>query len=223
MTRPRILSGIAALVAIPVLAACSGGGATPTAAPSQPAVGGMPEGCPVEQPAPLPAGETRTVTVDTEQGTFTIAVEADLSPIAAGNFVALAECGYYDGVVIHRISPGFVIQAGDGQYGRVPDVDPARVGGGGPPYEIQDEPVTAEYVRGAVAMAKTGAPNSASSQFFVVLQDLGGGLEKRYQVFGHVTEGMDVVEAISNLPNDGSQMSLAVDPIPMTDVSVANP
>jgi cyclophilin family peptidyl-prolyl cis-trans isomerase len=234
MTRHRTLAGFAALVAIPVLASCTGGTAVPTippatpatsaGAPTHPAVdGGMPEGCPTEQPDPLAAGETRTVTVETDLGTFEIEVEADLSPIAAGNFVALAECGYYDGVVFHRVDPGFVIQGGDGQFGRAPNVEPAIVGSGGPPYTIADEPVTADYVRGAVAMAKSAEPDSASSQFFVVLRDLGGGLEKRYQILGHVTEGMDVVDAISNVPNDGSQMSLAVDPVPMTDVSVATP
>ncbi len=82
-------------------------------------------------------------------------IEADLSPIAAGNFVALADCGWYDGVVFHRVVPGFVIQGGDGQYGRSPNVDPQLVGTGGPPYTIKDEPVTTEYERGTVAMART--------------------------------------------------------------------
>ena len=77
------------------------------------------------EPAPLPAGETRDVTIETDQGEILIHVEADLSPIAAGNFVALAECGFYDGVVFHRLVPGFVIQGGDGENGRSPDVDPS--------------------------------------------------------------------------------------------------
>ena len=75
--------------------------------------------CPTSQPAPLPAGQKRTVTIDTPKGTIVIKVDGALSPIAAGNFVALAECGCYDGVVFHRVVPGFVIQGGDGQYGRV--------------------------------------------------------------------------------------------------------
>jgi cyclophilin family peptidyl-prolyl cis-trans isomerase len=236
MNRLRPLRGIAALVAIPALVvACTGGAASPlptvppptpmpTAAPESPhATSSIPATCPKEQPAPLPAGETRTVTVDTPEGTFTLEIEADLSPIAAGNFVALAECGYYDGVVIHRIAPGFVIQGGDGQFGRVPDLYSDIVGSGGPGYEIADEPVTGEYVRGTLAMAKTSAPNSAGSQFFIVLQDLGDSLPKNYQIFGAVIDGMDVVDAISNLPNDGSDLSLAVDPIPMTSVTVTNP
>lgn len=236
MSHFRTVRGIAALVAIPaLLVACTGGAASPlpTVPPPTPTPSATPEAahptsaipatCPKEQPAPLPAGETRTVTVETPQGTFSLSIEADLSPIAAGNFVALADCGYYDGVVIHRIAPGFVIQGGDGQFGREPNVMTDIVGSGGPGYEIADEPVTGEYTRGTIAMAKTPQPNSASSQFFIVLQDLGDSLAKNYQIFGHVTEGMDVVDVISNLPNDGSQMSLAVDPIPMTSVTVTNP
>ena len=237
MSQFRTVRGLAALLAIPALVvACTGGGTasplptippatpTPTVAPESPhPTSGIPATCPKEQPAPLPAGETRTVTVDTPQGTFTLRIEADLSPIAAGSFVALAECGYYDGVVIHRLAPGFVIQGGDGEFGRVPNVYSDILGSGGPGYTIADEPVTAEYTRCALAMAKTPEPNSAGSQFFIVLQDLGGSLPKNYQICGHVTDGMDVVDAISNLPNDGSDMSLAVDPIPMTSVTVTNP
>ncbi|HYO44747.1 MAG TPA: peptidylprolyl isomerase [Candidatus Limnocylindrales bacterium] len=240
MTRRMTLSGLVAALAIPVLlAACSSGsgGATalPTIPPSTPAASTdasptadpmahptYPPGCPTAQPAALPAGETRTVTITTDQGDIVIKVEADLSPIAAGNFVALAECGYYDNVVFHRIVPEFVIQAGDGSFGRAPNVFPGSVGGGGPDYTIKDEPVTADYVRGAVAMAKTEAPDSASSQFFIVLADLPT-LPKSYQVFGNVTSGMETVDAIAAMPNDGSQMSLAVDPVPMTKVTVANP
>jgi cyclophilin family peptidyl-prolyl cis-trans isomerase len=246
MTRHRSLRGLAALLVIPALVACTGGGAsavptippaTPVPSVAEPSVGavpsaeapsdhptsGIPEACPDAQPEPLPSGETRSVTITTPEGSFTLKIEADLSPIAAGNFVALAECGYYDGVVIHRIAPGFVIQGGDGQFGRSPDLFADLVGSGGPGYTIKDEPVTAEYLRGTLAMAKTQQPDSASSQFFIVLADQGPEFPKRYQIFGHVTEGMDIVDAISNLPNDGSQLSLAVEPIPMTDVSVATP
>ena len=86
-----------------------------------------PPGCPTAQPAPLGAGETRTVTITTDKGDIVIEDRgAPCRPIAAGNFVALAECGYYDGVVFHRLVPGFVIQGGDGQFGRVPERRPGR-------------------------------------------------------------------------------------------------
>ena len=241
MTRPRILSGIAALIAIPVLAACSGGGGGVAATPAAPAptpsaeapaasdaasVGGVPATCPDSQPDPLPAGETRTVTISTELGDIELLIEADLSPIAAGNFVALAECGWYDGVVFHRTIPGFVIQGGDGQYGRSPDVDPNLVGTGGPPYTIEDEPVTATYGRGTVAMARTAEPNSVGSQFFIVTDDAAEealSSYNTYQIIGTVASGMDAVDAIVALPNSGQPNNAALEPVVMTDVSVATP
>ena len=102
--------------------------------------------CPTSQPPALPAGETRTVTLNTPKGAIVIQVEADLSPIAAGNFVALAGCGFYDGTVFHRRRPEpFVIQGGD----------PTGTGTGGPGYTIKDEPVTTTYSRATVAMARS--------------------------------------------------------------------
>jgi peptidyl-prolyl cis-trans isomerase B (cyclophilin B) len=197
-----------ATIAIAVLAvACT----TPAASPArsnEPA-----GGCPTSQPEALPAGETRTVTIETELGTIVAQVEADLSPIAAGNFVALAECGFYDGVVFHRIVPGFVIQGGD----------PDGTGGGGPGYTIQDEPVTATYRRGTLAMARTREPNSQGSQFFIVLDDAAAerGLAEAntYAIFGSVADGMDVVDAITA----AADAELPSDPVAMTSVTVSNP
>ena len=243
MTRCRTLSGLLAALAIPVLlAACSGGGAasavptippatpTPVAteAPASDAVttSGYPEGCPATQPDPLPAGETRTVTITTDKGDIVMKITADLSPIATGNFVALSECGFYDGVVFHRLVPGFVIQGGDGQFGRVPNVT-GDAGMGGPPYTIKDEPVTAQYKRGTVAMARTAEPDSVGSQFFIVLDDQAAealASYNTYQIIGEVTAGMDTVDAIAAMPNSGqSSGNAALEPLPMTKVTVANP
>ncbi len=205
-------------------AASSAPAASPSGAAS-PAAAASPDlsSCPTSQPAPLASGQTRTVTLSTSKGDIVIRVEGALSPIAAGNFVALAQCGYYTGVVFHRLVPGFVIQGGDGQYGREPAVNMASVGTGGPAYTIQDEPVTADYTRGTVAMAKTGQPNSANSQFFIVLADLTGSLPKNYQIFGHVTSGMDVVDAIAAMPNSGGPSNTALQPVAMDKVTVSNP
>lgn len=238
MTRPRI-RGLAALLAIPALvAACSGGGAapvptippatpTPTPGPSvepaEPPLIGYPEGCPTEQPEALAAGETRTVTIKTELGDIVLSIEADLSPIAAGNFVALADCGWYDNVVFHRVVPGFVIQGGDGQYGRVPHVDPALLGQGGPAYRIQDEPVTAKYGRGTVAMARTSQPNSVGSQFFIVTDDAAEGAlasYNTYQIIGTVTSGMEVADAITEA---AAGVEIPADPVVMNAVLVETP
>jgi cyclophilin family peptidyl-prolyl cis-trans isomerase len=150
------------------------------------------------------------------KGTITIKVEANLSPIAAGNFVALASCGFYNGVVFHRLVPGFVIQGGD----------PDGTGRGGPGYTIQDEPVKATYKRGTVAMARTQQPNSQGSQFFIVLDDGAQASLARantYAIFGNVTAGMDVVDAIAAMPNSGSPNNAALQPVAMDKVTVTSP
>lgn len=207
----------APLPSIPSLAPPS-----PTTVPTHPGPT-YPPGCPTSQPSPLPAGQTRTVTITTDKGAITILVEGELSPIAAGNFVALASCGYYDQVVFHRVVAGFVLQGGDGQFGRTPDVIPNLVGSGGPPYHIKDEKVTATYHRGTVALARTTDPDSAGSQFFIVLSDSeAAALNKvhTYQIIGSVTSGLDVVDAIAAAAN-GQQAPES--PVVMTKVTVAKP
>jgi cyclophilin family peptidyl-prolyl cis-trans isomerase len=195
---------------------------------SHPPESSYPPGCPTKQPEALPAGQTRTVTISTGKGTIVIKVEGARSPIAAGDFVALAQCGYYDGVVFHRIVPNFVLQGGDGSFGREPNVNLDYVGFGGAPYTIQDEPVTAKYLRGTVAMARTSQPNSVTSQFFIVLSDsaesaLGSSGPDNYQIIGNVTSGMSAVDAIAAMPNSGSPYNIATSPVAMDTVTVASP
>jgi cyclophilin family peptidyl-prolyl cis-trans isomerase len=229
---PRLIAAgvVGAVLLVTAIAFGSGlfGRAAATQAPCGSAVA---NGCPTSQPAALPAGQTRTVTIATSKGDIVIKVDGSLSPIAAGNFVALATCGYYDGVVFHRTASlpdgtPFVIQGGDGQFGRFGSpnsYDPGKVGQGGPGYTIQDEPVTTTYRRGTVAMARSSAPNSEGSQFFIVLDDKDAATlaqANNYAIFGNVTSGMAVADAIfaasagnENPPN----------PIPMTKVTVSNP
>jgi cyclophilin family peptidyl-prolyl cis-trans isomerase len=221
----RATLAMACLVAVALAAACTAPG-TPTSQPTSGAASTVPSGapsqaastgCPTSQPEPLAAGETRTVTIETDKCTITMSLKADLSPIAVGNFVALAACGYYDGVVFHRLVPGFVIQGGD----------PTGTGTGGPGYTIADEPVTTAYHRGTVAMARTAKPNSVGSQFFIVVDDAAQGAlasANTYQIIGEVTAGMDVVDTIVAMPNSGqSSGNQALDPVPMTKVTVSNP
>ncbi len=221
----RRLMVLAATVAI-VAAACSSAASSPipTVGPVTPAPSVAPSaaasadtgGCPATAPAPMKAGETATVTVETSKGTIVMKIEGDLSPNAAGNFVALAECGFYDGVVFHRLVPGFVIQGGD----------PTGTGGGGPGYTIKDEPVKGEYKRGTLAMARTPEPDSQGSQFFVVLDDAAQpALEsaRTYAIFGEVVSGMDVVDAIAAMPNSGEPNNTALDPVSMDKVTVTRP
>lgn len=206
--RRSAVARIAALIAVAVVTtACTGAGV--------PTVGGEAgkAGCPTSQPAPLPAGQTRTVTITTAKGPIAIKVEGSLSPIAAGNFVALASCGFYDGVVFHRVVPRFVIQGGDR----------TGTGRGGPGYTIADEPVTATYHRGTVAMARSTQPNSQGSQFFIVLDDSAAAslaAANTYAIFGTVTSGMEAVDAI--VAAAGGQ-ELPTNPIAMQSVSVSNP
>jgi cyclophilin family peptidyl-prolyl cis-trans isomerase len=174
--------------------------------------------CPTSQPPAAPAGTVAVVSMQTDKGQIQITLDADLSPIAVGNFSALVACGFYDGTVFHRVATlqdgtPFVIQGGD----------PEGTGGGGPGYEIQDEPVTTKYVRGTVAMARSAAPNSAGSQFFIVLDDKDQSLlqsANTYQIIGSVTGGMDVVDAIYAAA--GGQENPA-NPVAMTKVTIGPP
>jgi len=155
----------------------------------------------------MAGGEKKVVTIETAKGPIEITVEADLGPLAAENFVDLAACGFYDGTVFHRVVPDFVIQGGD----------PTGTGSGGPGYEFKDDPVTVPYTRGTVAMANAGA-NTNGSQFFIVLKDIPeGGLAPAYSVFGHVTNGMDAVDAIAAAADAENPTS----PIKMDKVTVA--
>jgi cyclophilin family peptidyl-prolyl cis-trans isomerase len=137
-----------------------------------------------------------TVTISTELGDIEIDLFKDAAPKATQNFIDLAKKGFYDDVVFHRVIPGFVAQAGDGQHGKKATLDARKVGTGGPGYTFADERVQGEYVRGSVAMANAG-PNTNGSQFFICTDDLTGRLPKNYTLFGQVTKGLDVVDAIA--------------------------
>ena len=219
---PRRLRALAVLASLAVaLAACSvfpGATSAPTVAPSvadaPSTAGGAPDlsTCPKAEPPPLPAGEARMVTIKTDLGEILIHIQGDLSPIAAGNFVALAGCGFYNGVVFHRVVPNFVIQGGD----------PTGTGSGGPGYTIKDEPVTAIYGRGTVAMARTSAPDSVGSQFFIVLSDEAKSAlasYNTYQIIGTVTAGMETADAIAA----AADAELPTHPIAMDKVTVNTP
>jgi cyclophilin family peptidyl-prolyl cis-trans isomerase len=190
----------------------AGSGAAPSPRTSNP------PGCPTSQPPAGAAGQKELVTIETDLGSMAITVDNDLSPIAAGNFVALADCGYYDGVVFHRVATlqdgtPFVIQGGD----------PTGTGSGGPGYSIQDEPVKTPYKRGTVAMARTSAPNSVGSQFFIVLDDKDGAVlssANTYQIIGSVTSGMDTADKIYAAAGG---VELPTNPVVMRKVTVGTP
>ena len=156
-------------------------------------------------------------TIVTDLGDIEVQLYTTDVPRAAGNFVDLARKGFYDDVVFHRVIPGFVAQAGDGQYGKKATLDKGRVGTGGPGYKFEDEPIKGDYARGALAMANAG-PNTNGSQFFICHQDLTGKLPKSYTLFGMVTKGMDIVDKIVAAPRNARD--LPDDPVAMISVTI---
>jgi cyclophilin family peptidyl-prolyl cis-trans isomerase len=130
-------------------------------------------------------------TMQTNQGTIELELYADDAPKTVENFVKLSRDGFYDGVVFHRVIPDFMIQGGD----------PTGTGSGGPGYQFDDEFNDNKVERGALAMANAG-PNTNGSQFFIVTADACPWLDGKHTVFGKVTSGMEVVDAISQLPTD---------------------
>ncbi len=142
------------------------------------------DGAPMEC---LTAGATYTATVETDAGSFTVALDQKKAPKTVNSFVFLSRYRAYEGVPFHRVIPGFVVQGGDVESG---------TGTGGPGYEYADElPKAGEYQIGSLAMANSG-PNTNGSQFFVITGDQGVQLPPSYSLFGKVTDGMSVVKKI---------------------------
>jgi cyclophilin family peptidyl-prolyl cis-trans isomerase len=158
-----------------------------------------------------------SATIATEIGDIEVDLYTDSAPKAAANFVELARKGFYDDVIFHRVIPGFVIQGGDGEFGKKASLNGGRVGTGGPGYKFADEPISGDYLRGALAMANAG-PNTNGSQFFICVADLTGKLPKNYTLFGLVTKGLDVVDRIVSAPRNGRDLPDA--PVAMTKVTI---
>jgi len=153
----------------------------------------------------IDTSKTYVATVNTNKGSFEITFFPAEAPTTVNNFVCLAKSGFYDNTTFHRVVPGFVIQGGD----------PEGTGRGGPGYRFDDEPVKRQYSRGIVAMANAG-PNTNGSQYFVCLADVS--LPPAYTIFGEVTKGMDVVDAIAAVPINGSS---PVEPVTVSTVTIS--
>jgi cyclophilin family peptidyl-prolyl cis-trans isomerase len=215
MNRWRGLGALPVLLAAVALAAgCSALGSTPTPRAS----------CPSAAPT---ADQARTIlagagqaTVVTNKGTFTIQLYGAAAPIATANFVALARCGFYEGITFHRVIAGFVIQAGDPQT-RQNRQDFNGLGTGGPGYGFAIEPPASglSYTKYVVAMANTGQPDSNGSQFFIDLADLSQQLAPSYTIFGKVTDGTGVVDAIGQVPTNGDR-GVPLDPVIISSVTI---
>ena len=139
------------------------------------------------QPPPMQINEDAVyqVTIDTDRGAIVMELDPGMAPVTVNNFVSQARAGFYDGLTFHRVVPEFVIQGGD----------PEGTGRGGPGYRFADEPVKGEYTLGAVAMANAG-PDTNGSQFFICIDDCRSKLQKNYNHFGYVIDGMDIAQSI---------------------------
>jgi cyclophilin family peptidyl-prolyl cis-trans isomerase len=133
-----------------------------------------------------------TATLNTSKGTIAVTLFDEDAPKTVKNFTDLAQQGFYDGLIFHRVIEGFMLQGGC----------PQGTGTGGPGYTFEDEINHHRVVRGALAMANAG-PNTNGSQFFIVTAEDCPWLDGKHTVFGEVTAGMDVVEAIDATPTDG--------------------
>ena len=136
--------------------------------------------------------------IETNFGNIVIEFFPDKAPGHVENFIKLANDGYYNGTTFHRVIPGFMIQGGDPN---TKSDDRSTHGQGGPGYTINAEFNDISHVRGIVSMARTNDPNSAGSQFFIIVSD-SIFLDNQYTVFGRVVEGIDVADKIVNVPRD---------------------
>lgn len=149
-------------------------------------------------------------TLQTTAGKIVIALTAKETPKTVNNFVYLSRKGFYTNIVFHRVIKGFMIQGGD----------PKGNGTGGPGYKFEDEPFSGAYERGVVAMANSG-PDTNGSQFFIMHTETD--LSPDYVIFGKVTEGLGVVDAIASAATiqDGRENSRPVKPVVITSVVIA--
>ncbi|WP_082332615.1 peptidylprolyl isomerase [Lysinibacillus contaminans] len=143
-----------------------------------------------------------TITMKNDEK-IVIELEPTIAPNTVANFVSLVEEGFYDGLIFHRVIPGFMIQGGD----------PSGNGSGGPGYAIEGEfsnngfENNLKHERGVISMARTGEPNSAGSQFFIMVEEAVS-LNGEYAAFGKVIEGMETVDAIVAAERDGADKPL---------------
>jgi cyclophilin family peptidyl-prolyl cis-trans isomerase len=149
-----------------------------------------------------------TATLTTSEGTIAIELFDEDAPNTVQNFTSLAQKGFYDGLIFHRVIQGFMLQGGC----------PEGTGTGGPGYSFDDEFNSHPIVRGALAMANAG-PNTNGSQFFIVTAEACPWLDGKHTVFGEVRDGMDIVDAIEATKTDARDRP--VTPIGIESVTIA--
>lgn len=204
MTRRAFLSaslGVAALS----LAGCGGSGATSGSASGSASTAST-SAAATDGPITEATGDYDSgfhdATIEVESyGTIKLQLNGTVAPVTVANFANLASSGFYDGITFHRIIKGFMMQGGDPNGDGTGGSDRTIVG----EFAENGHPNPISHVRGTISMARSSAPNSASSQFFIMQED-SVNLDGNYAAFGHVTDGMDVVNAICNSaePTDGN-------------------
>jgi cyclophilin family peptidyl-prolyl cis-trans isomerase len=151
-------------------------------------------------PMIIDSAKTYEATMVTDRGTLEILLDPLAAPVTVNNFVFLARWHYFNGIIFHRVIPGFVLQGGD----------PTGTGTGGPGYRFNDElPKPGRYELGSLAMANAG-PNTNGSQFFVISGPDGMRLPPLYSLFGKVVSGLDVVQTINDLGSGSGRPSEVV-------------
>jgi cyclophilin family peptidyl-prolyl cis-trans isomerase len=212
--RPLSLSAVLVLA----LSGCSLFGATPTPHIS----------CPTQAPSGSQVtsllADASDAVVQTSKGSFTISLYGDRAPVATANFVALARCGFYDGITFHRVVAGFVIQAGDPQTKKNQGVfDQLGTGGPGYGFAIETPAPGLTYDKYVVAMANAGRADTNGSQFFIDLANLTN-LPPSYTIFGKVTDGTSVIDAIGQVPTNGTPdtgpQNVPLDPVLIQSITV---
>ena len=197
----------ATLIAVPLIAGCGSSDSASTAAGTS-AESGTATSWSSAPPMTIDENAAYTADLTTSEGDIQIALDAKQAPKTVNNFVFLAKEGFYDGGTFHRVIPDFMIQGGD----------PEGTGMGGPGYTFQDElPKAGQYKIGSVAMANAG-PNTNGSQFFIIVGQQGVALPPNYSLFGQVTKGQDVADAISAVPTDGADKP--VTPVTIEKVTI---
>lgn len=169
---------------------------------------------PAAEEKPMSAYENKIAELHTSAGQINLRFFPDVAPGHVRNFIDLSQSGFYENTKFHRVIPGFVIQGGDPN---TKSGDPSTWGTGGSPNRLKAEFNSIPHKRGILSMARSGHPDSASSQFFICVADVPS-LDNQYTVFGEVTQGMDVVDTIVNartLPGDRP-----VEPVSITRVVV---
>jgi peptidylprolyl isomerase len=160
-------------------------------------------------PMIIDAAKSYSATMVTSKGTLEIVLDPLAAPTTVNSFVFLARWHYYDGIVFHRVIPGFVLQGGD----------PTGTGSGGPGYKFNDElPKPGRYEVGSLAMANAG-PHTNGSQFFVISGPDGVRLPPLYALFGKVVKGLDVVEAINGIgtPSGKPKENVVIESVTITE------